>query len=115
MHKRFTAEEAEKGVAVGFGIVDEPVHGREIDGVSIRIDIDPAALTAEVAGVDNGNVKKWRKIFAAAEAALEFLDREHSFEPEIPGELPQAALVGCSQGSIDEAREHVRNLDSGAG
>jgi hypothetical protein len=57
-------------------------------------DIDPAALAAEVATVNDGDVQERREEFAALEPRFVPLDGANPFNPEIPRQLPQKALLG---------------------
>jgi hypothetical protein len=93
VHERLAAEDAEEGVAVLLRIEDRAVERGEIDGV-LRLDVDPATLAAEIAGVENREVEERREVFAAFDAALEFLDGEKALEAEIPRKLPDAPGVG---------------------
>ena len=56
--------------------------------------IDPAALAAEVAAIDDRDVQERRKDLAALEPAFVLLDGEHALEAHVPGELPEQPLVG---------------------
>src|SRR5207247_2011202 len=72
MHERLAAQNAEKGIACApFRIIDHVVECGEIDHLAGRLDIDPAALAAKVAAIDDGEIDKRREIFAAFDAALE--------------------------------------------
>jgi hypothetical protein len=81
MHERFAAEDAEERVAVLLRFRDGAVERLEIDGV-LFLDVHPAALTAEIAGVDDRKVEERGKVFAAFDAALEALDGEQPFTPK---------------------------------
>ena len=71
-------------------------------------DIDPAALAAEVAGVDDRDVEERREELAALEPALVLVDGEHALEAHVPGELPEQALVGLEQHPASHAEIHGR-------
>src|SRR2546429_630101 len=102
MHERLSAKDAEESISMTLGVRDGPVERVEINGV-LLLDIHPATLAPEVAGVENRDVKERREELAAFDAPLEFLHREHAFEAEIPEELRNAPLVSRAQGSEDES------------
>ena len=70
VHERLAAEDAEEAVAVGLGVVDEPVQVVEVDLDLGLIDVDPAALAAQIAGVEDGDVEERREIDAVLAAAF---------------------------------------------
>src|SRR5207244_7693476 len=94
MHEWLAAENAKEGIAVRFRVIDQPVQFVRADHFARRLDIDPATLAAQVARVEDREIKKGRKKFAALDAPFEFFDRPHSLHAKIPRELPQAPLVG---------------------
>src|SRR6185436_18554068 len=73
MHERLAAKQAEEGVAVSLGVRDGAAQRVQVDGI-LLLDVDPATLAAQVAGIENGEVKKRRKVFTAAQATFEPLD-----------------------------------------
>ena len=97
MEKWFATQHSEEAVAVFFRVADELVQIIDIDHLARRLDVDPAALAAQVATVNDREVEKWREIFAALKPPLEALDREHSLHPEVPDELPEDAFVDGAQ------------------
>src|SRR5438128_1553120 len=70
VHERFAAEDAKEDVAVPFGVGDRAVERVEVDRVFLLY-VHPATLTAEVAGVEDGEVKERREILSAPDPALE--------------------------------------------
>src|SRR5206468_11921797 len=69
VHERLAAQNPEEGVPVLFGVGDGAIQAVQIDGV-LLLDIYPAALAAKVAGVDDREIEKRRKIVAAFDAPL---------------------------------------------
>ena len=84
VHERFAAEDAEERVAMRLGLVDHPVELVKIDFGFGFIDIDPAPLATEVAGVDDGKVKERGEKDPLAEAFLVKIDGTHAFDAEVP-------------------------------
>src|SRR5262245_36426594 len=108
MHERLAAKDAEENVAVSLGVVDETIHRIQIDVLTRRFHINPAALATQVATVNDRDIEERRKVFAATDSLLELLDREHSLDAKIPRKFPEAPHVSGSQCSIDKAREHAK-------
>lgn len=102
----FTAEDAEEGVAHGFGFADESIHGIEIDFRLFAGDVDPAALAAEVAGIDDRDVEERGEEFAAFEASFMFLDGAPAAEAGLVGEIPEEAFIGFEEEAFGEAKVH---------
>jgi len=76
----------------------------EVNRVARRLDVHPAALAAQVAGIDDREVEERREVFATLHAPLEPLDRQHALHAEVPRRLPQAALVRRAQDSTGQSR-----------
>jgi hypothetical protein len=74
VHERFTAKYAEEAVSMFLRIKDCAIERIEIDLRSVRLDIHPAALAPQIARVDNGKIKKWRKELTPLDSSLEFFD-----------------------------------------
>ena len=110
MEKRFTAQHAEEAVTVFFRVPDELAQIIDIDHLARRLDIDPAALAAQVATVDDREIEKRREILAALKPAFEALDREHSLHPEVPDELPEQTLVGGAQNACTQPEHRAHQL-----
>src|SRR4051812_45499956 len=106
MHERFAAENAEEGIPVALRIGNCSIERIEINHVALGFHINPAALATKVAGIEDRNVEKRREIFAALDAALELLDREHAFHAEVPGELPDAPHIRGAQCTHGKAWKH---------
>src|SRR5262249_41584349 len=90
-----------------FGVFNRPVERGEIDLFARGFDVHPAALAAQVAGVDDREVEEGRKIFAAAQAALEALDGQHPLHAEIPHELTEQPRIGRAEDAEGEGWEHA--------
>ena len=93
------SEQPEEDVAVGLGIADDRVKFLEGHHRPRRLHVDPAALTLEVAGVDDREMQKRREDDSLPLPRLEFFDGDQPLHAEIPAELPEA--VGC------HGRQHV--------
>src|SRR5262249_22797407 len=84
VHERLASQNAEERVAMALGVGDRAIERAEVNGV-LFFHVHPATLTTQVARVDDRDVEKRRKILAALDAPLEFLNRQHSLHPEVPG------------------------------
>src|SRR5438552_6415950 len=109
MHERLAPQDAEEDVSVPLGVSDGAIERVEIDGVLV-LHVHPATLAAQVARVDDGKIEERREIFAAPDAPLELLDRQHPFHPEVPRKLPQAALVSRKQDAGSKGRKHCLKM-----
>jgi hypothetical protein len=78
--------------------------------VLLRRHINPTALTAQVATVDNRNVQIGRKELAAFQPPLMQVNRPQPFHAHVPGQLPQQALIGFQQHSFGESKIHVMSF-----
>ena len=96
VHEGFAAEDAEKAVAGLAGLADEPVQMIRLDLLLFRRHIHPAALTAEVAGIQNRYVEERREIFAALQPGLKPLHTPHAAPTKVVGKLPEQTFV-CLQ------------------
>ena len=85
VQKGFAAQHPEKAVAVFPGVVHQPVQFIQFDHVPRRFHIDPAALAAEIAAVDDAEVKEGGENDPFFQALLEEHHRPRAFESEIPG------------------------------
>lgn len=102
----FAAEDAKEAISFTFGVGDEAVHLLGGDLVCVGGDIDPAALAAEVAAVEDGDVEEGGEELAFFHAAFESLDAEDSFDAEVPQELSDAAGRGGAEDAEGEFGEH---------
>ena len=94
VHEGLAAEDAEEGVPVGLGVVDGGVERIEVNGDALGGDIHPAALAAQVAGVQDGEVEKRREELAVLNPLFEELDGADAFVTEVPKKFPEAPRVG---------------------
>ena len=69
-------------------------------------DVDPAALAAQIAAIDDGDVQERRKDLAALEPLLVLVDGEHALPAHVPGQLPQQTLVGFEQHAFGHFQKH---------
>lgn len=90
------------------GLIDDFVQIGEVEFDLRLIDINPAALAPQVATVENGNVDEGRKIDALLHPFFVKIDRVNPFDPEVPHELRQMALVSGPQdpSRVLEARNY---------
>ena len=83
MHEGLAAEDAEEAVAVLLGVVHQSVQLVELDRVARRlVHIDPAALAAEVAAVEDGDVEERREILALLHPFLEEFTERAPLNPK---------------------------------
>ena len=79
MEERLAPEKAEERVPVRFRVGDDPVKFLRRHHRPRRLDVDPASLAAEVAGIDDREVEERREDDPAALSRLEALHGEHAF------------------------------------
>ena len=106
VHEGLAAEDAEEGIPAPLGVVHDLVQLVEVQGLARLIDIDPAALAAEVAGVQDGNVKEGREELALLHALLVKHHRARPLVAEIPADLGQAKRIDGAQDAGGEGEEH---------
>ena len=109
VHERLAAEDAKERDPVRLRVVDRAVERREIDLHALGFHIDPAALAAQVARVQDREVKERRKVFAALDPALEALDREQPFHAEVPQEFPEQPRIGGADDAHGKGGKHFRD------
>jgi hypothetical protein len=106
VHQRLAADDAEEAVPHRLRLADEAVEGVGRDGLLLVGHVHPAALAAEVAGVDDGDVQERREHLAALEPQLVPVDGQGGAEAHVVGELPQEALVGLDEHPLGHLQEH---------
>ena len=106
MEERLATEKAEERVPVRFRVGDDPVELLRRHHRPRRLDVDPASLAAEVAGIDDREVEERREDDPTALAGLESLHGEHAFEAEVPAGLPQALRRHGGDDAGRELRKH---------
>lgn len=111
VHERFTPDDAEEHIASCLGFVDELVERRDIDDLLFCSNINPAALTAEIAGIDDGDVEKRGKDFSPFQSAFESLDRQSAAHAHIPEQLPQQPFVGFEQQPSGHPEVHIELIE----
>src|SRR5688572_7815641 len=87
-------------------VCDRPVQRLQINRDPVRFHIHPATLAAQVAGIENREIKERRKILTALSSRLEPLNRADPFVPEVPHELAEAAPVCGAKNAQGELRKH---------
>jgi hypothetical protein len=70
MQKRLPTQDPEEGIAHRLRFVQGAVHGIEFDFGLLASHVDPAALTAKIAGVDDRQVKKGREKLPSLQSLL---------------------------------------------
>ncbi len=100
VHERLAADDAEEDVAHLLGFADQLVQRLRLNDLLLGGHIDPAALAAQVAAIDDRDVQKRRKDLAAPQPPLVPLDRQHALEAHVPGQLPEEPLVGLQQQTL---------------
>src|SRR5205823_3357299 len=78
----------------------------EVDLRALGLHVHPAALAAQVAGIQDREIQERRKIFTALDAALELLDGQQPLHTEIPHEFPEQPRVGRAEDAERELRKH---------
>ena len=92
MQERLAAQDAEVAVAVRLGVADDAIQLFQRELLRRRLDVDPAALAAQLAARDYRDEEERREVLAALAPPLVQLDRAHALDPEV----------------VDELREHFR-------
>src|SRR5207237_112550 len=75
VHEGLAADDAEEDIAHGAGLADHAMERGRRHGLHLGGDVDPAALAAQVAAIDDRDVQKRRKDLAAFDAGLVPLQR----------------------------------------
>ena len=102
----FAAEDTEEAITVLAGVVDEAVEFVEFDEVAGGVDVDPAALAAEVAAVDDAEVEEGGEDDAFFKALFEEVDGAGAFESEIPRHGAEEAGVDRAGDAGTELKDH---------
>ncbi len=106
MHERLAADDAEEDVAHRLRFADQLVERFGLNDLLLGRDIDPAALAAQVAGIDDRDVEERREELAALEAGFVPLDGEHALQAHVPGELPEETFIGFEEQAFGQFRDH---------
>jgi hypothetical protein len=106
VHEGLAAEDAEEGIPAPLGVVHDLVQLVEVQRLARLIDIDPAALAAEVAGVQDGDVEEGREELALLHALLVQHHGPRPLVAEIPADLRQAKRIDGAQDAGGEGKEH---------
>src|SRR5262245_26252658 len=106
MHERLAADDAEEDVAHVLGFLDHAMKRLRRHRLHLLRDIDPAALTAQIAAIDDRHIEKRRKYLAALEPAFVFFDGQHALQAHVPRELEEQALIGFEEHSLEETEVH---------
>src|SRR5262249_1275207 len=69
----------------------------------------PTALAAQVATIDDRDVKEGWENLAALQALLVALHRQDALEAHVPGQLPQQPLVGFHQQALGHLQVHAQS------
>ena len=106
VHEGLPAEDAEEGIAAAFGVVHDLVEFIEIERFAWFVHVHPAALAAEVAGIEDGNVEEGREVLALFHALLVQHDGARPLVTEIPADFGQAERIDGLQDAGGEGKEH---------
>src|SRR5262245_1927387 len=106
MHERLAADDAEEDVAHLLRFAHELVKRLRRHRLHLRRHIDPAALAAQIARVDDTDVEEWRKDLPALEPPLVPLYAKCALHAHVPGELPQQTLIRFEQHALGHLEEH---------
>jgi len=74
----------------------------------LRRDVHPAALAAEVAGIEHGDVKERRKVLALFQPFFKPLHTPHPAPAEVVGKLPEQTLICLEQNPFGHSEVHKR-------
>ena len=110
IHEWLTAEDAEEAVARLARLADEPVQLLRLNLLLFCADVHPTALTAEVAGIEHGDVQEWRKVLALLQPFLEPLHTPHPAPAEVVGKLPEQTLIRLEQNPLGHPEVHARTI-----
>ena len=100
VHEGFTSKDSKKAIPGCFGFIDHFVHGRDVELVLLGFDVDPAALTLQIAAIDDGNVEEWRKEFTLFHPLFVEHDGAGTFDPQVPEKFPNEAFVRLEQNTF---------------
>ena len=108
MHERLAAEDAEEAVPVLARVVHRAVQSVEIDRLARCLHVHPAALAAEVARVQDAQIKKRREVNALLLALLEQHHRARAFDAKIPRDLAEAVRGDGGGDACHAAHKRLR-------
>jgi hypothetical protein len=106
MHEGLAAEDAEERIPAPFGIVHDLVQLVEVERLARFVHIHPAALAAEIAGVQDGDVEEGREILPLLHALLVQHDRTRPLVAKIPADLRQTERIDSAEDAGGEGKEH---------
>jgi hypothetical protein len=106
VHERLAAQNSEKRIAHFLGITNDSIHRFELNPLLLGRYVHPAALTAQIATVNNGNVEEWWEELTMLQPPLMFLNRAHAFPAHIPDKLPHKSLIGFKQEAFGKSKVH---------
>ena len=87
MHEGLSAQDPEEGITVTFSVIDDLIEFIKLDGFTWLIHVHPAALAAQVAGVENGDVKEWREELPFFHALFKQQHRARALVAKVPADL----------------------------
>ena len=103
VHEGLSTQDAEEAVAMLLRAVDQLVHIVKADHFLWLVDIDPAALTPEVAAICDGYINERREGDALLQSPLKALDRTNSLVTEVVGKLPEHSFVYRSDCAVTQS------------
>ena len=106
VHEGFAAENPEEGVAHLFGFLNEPGHGFDVDFFLFGGDINPAALAAQVAAVNDRDIEEGREEFTPFEAFFMFVNGKSAFEAKVVSQFPDKSFVRLHQNAFGHFQIH---------
>ncbi len=106
MHERLAAEDTKEGIPHRLGLVDSAIERFDIYFSLLGSHIDPTALAAQIATVDNRYIEERREELAAFESSLMFLNTAQSLPTRLVGKLPQQTFVGLPEQPFGHAKVH---------
>jgi hypothetical protein len=110
VHKRLAANDAKEKIALLVGFANDAGERVDFDLFLLRRNVDPAALAAKIAAIDDRDVEKWGEKVAPPETLLVFLNRSSTLKRKVVRQLPKQSQIGFGQQTFGVAEVHIANL-----
>ena len=107
VQQRLASQNAEVAVAVPLSVADDAVELVDLDLAARRLDVDPAALAAQLTTRDDRDEEERREVLAPLQAPLVALHRADALDAHIPDQLAQGARVGLGEHPSGQSEHHV--------
>ncbi len=106
VHEGFAAKDPKEGVPHFFGFLNEPRHGFDVDFFLFGGDIDPAALAAQVATVNDRDIEEGREEFPPFEAFFVLVYGKGAFEAKVVSQFPDKSFIRLHQNAFSHFQVH---------